>query len=180
MSAAPFLLSGLNGPVNAIAHIAGRFAELFQGLAPVRRFIALIELGQLRGLGRLAVNPKTTAKHIADALGVYPVGLPVEVDVAAFVVGLGITDFGSQGRKYLQLPVAGINGKAEMCFIISGRRRHTWTTKLGTRTYQVVSVEKVLETDTSSTTSTSGNRITLYTCVRDQRDYRWCVTAVVK
>ena len=54
----------------------------------------------------------------------------------------------------------------------------TWTTKLGTRTYEVVSVEKVLETDTSGTASTTDNRITLYTCVRDQRDYRWMVQAV--
>lgn len=54
----------------------------------------------------------------------------------------------------------------------------TWTTKLGTRTYEVVSVEKVLETDTSDTAATSDNRITLYTCVRDQRAYRWMVQAV--
>ena len=54
----------------------------------------------------------------------------------------------------------------------------TWTTKLGTRTYEVVSVQKVLETDTSGTTATSDDRMTLYTCVRDQREYRWCVTAV--
>ena len=56
----------------------------------------------------------------------------------------------------------------------------TWTTKLGTRTYQVVSVEKVLETDTSGTTSTSDNRLTLYTCVKNQWAYRWCVTAVAE
>lgn len=54
----------------------------------------------------------------------------------------------------------------------------TWTTKLGARTYEVVSVEKVLETDTSGTASTSNNRITLYTCVRNQRAYRWMVQAV--
>ena len=56
----------------------------------------------------------------------------------------------------------------------------TWTTKLGTRTYEVTSVEKVKETDTSGTTSTSDNRLTLYTCVKNQRAYRWCVTAVAK
>ena len=56
----------------------------------------------------------------------------------------------------------------------------TWTTKLGTRTYEVVSVQKVLETDTSGTAATSDDRLTLYTCVRNQRDYRWCVTAVTK
>ena len=56
----------------------------------------------------------------------------------------------------------------------------TWTTKLGTRTYEVVSVEKVLETDTSGTAATLENRLTLYTCVRDQREYRWMVQAVEK
>ena len=45
-------------------------------------------------------------------------------------------------------------------------------------TYEVVSVEQVLETDTSDTAATSDNRITLFTCVRDQRPYRWCVQAV--
>ena len=53
----------------------------------------------------------------------------------------------------------------------------TWTTKLGTRTYEVTSVFKVKETDNSGTAPTSDNRLTLYTCVRDQRDYRWCVIA---
>lgn len=54
----------------------------------------------------------------------------------------------------------------------------TWTTKLGKRTYEVVSVEKVLETNTSGTAATTDNRLTLYTCVRDQRSYRWQVQAV--
>ena len=54
----------------------------------------------------------------------------------------------------------------------------TWTTKLGTRTYEVVSVQKVLETDTSGTSATTDNRLTLCTCVRDQREYRWQVQAV--
>ena len=54
----------------------------------------------------------------------------------------------------------------------------TLTTKLGTRTYAVVSVEKVYETDRSGTAATQNNQITLYTCVMDERPYRWCVTAV--
>lgn len=54
----------------------------------------------------------------------------------------------------------------------------TLTTKLGTRTYAVTSVEKVSETDTSGTAATTDNRITLYTCVMDQRAYRWRVQAV--
>ena len=54
----------------------------------------------------------------------------------------------------------------------------TLTTKLGTRTYAVVSVEKVYETDRSGTAATQNNQITLYTCVMNERPYRWCVTAV--
>ena len=49
---------------------------------------------------------------------------------------------------------------------------------LGTRTYSVTSVQKISETDSSATGSTSDNRITLFTCVRNESAYRWCVTAV--
>lgn len=54
----------------------------------------------------------------------------------------------------------------------------TLTTKQGTRNYSVTSVEKVPETDTSGTASTSENSITLYTCVRNQRELRYCVKGV--
>ena len=54
----------------------------------------------------------------------------------------------------------------------------TYTTKLGTRSYTVASVSKVLETDTGGTMASSANRLTLYTCVRDQSVYRWMVCAV--
>ena len=55
--------------------------------------------------------------------------------------------------------------------------RITLTTKLGTRTYAVTSVSKVGETDRGGLAPTTDNTLALYTCVRDQRDYRWCVTA---
>ena len=54
----------------------------------------------------------------------------------------------------------------------------TLTTKLGTRTYEVVSVSKVSETDRSGLAASNGNMITLYTCVMNQNAYRWCVQAV--
>ena len=54
----------------------------------------------------------------------------------------------------------------------------TLTTVLGTRTYAVTSVEKVSVNDSSGTAPTTDNRVTLYTCVMNQPDYRWCVTAV--
>ena len=54
----------------------------------------------------------------------------------------------------------------------------TLTTMLGTRTYEVVSVSKVSETDRSGLAATTENMITLYTCVMNQRDYRWYVKAV--
>ena len=40
------------------------------------------------------------------------------------------------------------------------------------------SVQKVLETNTSGAASTADNRMTLFTCVRNERDYRWQVQAV--
>lgn len=52
-----------------------------------------------------------------------------------------------------------------------------YTTKEGTRKYKVYSVKKINETDTSDLLSTYDNTITLITCVRDDRDYRWCVQA---
>ena len=54
----------------------------------------------------------------------------------------------------------------------------TLTTKLGTRTYSVTSVKKISETDNSDTAPTAENCITLFTCVRNQSEYRWCVRAV--
>ena len=54
----------------------------------------------------------------------------------------------------------------------------TLTTKMGTRTYAVESVKKITETDNSDTVATWENCVTLFTCVRDERDYRWCVRAV--
>ena len=53
----------------------------------------------------------------------------------------------------------------------------TLTTRLGTRNYAVSSVKKITETDNSDTAGTWENCITLFTCVRDERDYRWCVRA---
>ena len=52
------------------------------------------------------------------------------------------------------------------------------TTKLGTRTYEVASVEKVNENDSSGLAPTAADQLTLYTCVRDQRENRWKVVAV--
>ena len=54
----------------------------------------------------------------------------------------------------------------------------TLTTLLGTRTYSVAGVEKVSVNDSSGTAATTDNRVTLYTCVMDQPEYRWKVTAV--
>lgn len=53
-----------------------------------------------------------------------------------------------------------------------------WTTKLGSRTYEVFSVAKVAVDDLSVLNSSAENIITLITCVMDQPDYRWCVQAV--
>jgi sortase A len=53
----------------------------------------------------------------------------------------------------------------------------TFTTRLGTRIYEVYSVSKISNDDVSILDSTSENIITLVTCVMDQPQYRWCVRA---
>lgn len=54
----------------------------------------------------------------------------------------------------------------------------TLTTRLGTRTYAVTSVNKISDTDNSLLAPTAENSVTLFTCVRNQRAYRWAVRAV--
>lgn len=54
----------------------------------------------------------------------------------------------------------------------------TLTTQLGTRTYAVTSVNKISDTDNSLLAPTGENCVTLFTCVRNQRAYRWAVRAV--
>lgn len=54
----------------------------------------------------------------------------------------------------------------------------TLTTKLGTRNYAVISVEKISDTDNSLLSATTENCLTLFTCVRNESSYRWAVRAV--
>jgi len=53
----------------------------------------------------------------------------------------------------------------------------SYTTKLGTATYEVFSVRKILATEVSVLHADSRDMITLITCVNDQPAYRWCVQA---
>lgn len=55
--------------------------------------------------------------------------------------------------------------------------RLIYTTKLGTRTYEVSSVSKISVDDGTILSASSENRITLVTCVMNQPEYRWCVIA---
>ena len=52
------------------------------------------------------------------------------------------------------------------------------TTSMGTRTYLVETVTKISSSDWSYLSSTTDNRITLFTCVAGDSSQRWCVQAV--
>lgn len=56
----------------------------------------------------------------------------------------------------------------------------TYTTSEGTRTYSVETVAFIRSDDWSYLESTSDNRITLITCVRNDSEHRWCVQAAVE
>ena len=51
------------------------------------------------------------------------------------------------------------------------------TTRLGTRTYAVTGVNKISVYDNSGLRTSGTDMLTLYTCVSDHPEYRWCVTA---
>lgn len=54
----------------------------------------------------------------------------------------------------------------------------TYTTKLGTRTYQVATVETIGNDDWSYLQATMDNRLTITTCLADHPENRVCVQAV--
>ena len=112
------------------------------------------------------------------------IGLSVQVvqgtDSAALAKGAGHFTNTSiwDGNVCLAGHNRGVTNHFGQIHTLSAGDTITLTTMLGTRTYAVVSVEKVGVNDSSGTAATSDNRITLYTCVMNQPDYRWCVTAV--
>ena len=53
----------------------------------------------------------------------------------------------------------------------------SFSTKLGTRTYEVYSVAKIAVDDGNPLCDTSDNIVTLVTCVMNEPSYRWCVQA---
>lgn len=72
----------------------------------------------------------------------------------------------------------GVNNHFGKIHTLEAGDKLTYTTQLGTRTYEVYSVSKVSVDDTSILDATGGNLLTLVTCVMDQPAYRWCVKAV--
>ena len=52
-----------------------------------------------------------------------------------------------------------------------------YSTKFGTKTYQVQTVRKIKATDFTFLKETADNRLTLITCVKNEPNYRWCVQA---
>lgn len=72
----------------------------------------------------------------------------------------------------------GVNSHFGQIHTLEVGDRITLTTQMGKRIYEVTSVSKVSETDRSALAASTQNMITLYTCVRDQRDQRWCVQGI--
>ena len=126
-----------------------------------------------------------SAGHIGT-LKIPAIGLTVKVyqgtDSAALRKGAGHFEDTSvwDGNVCLAGHNRGVNNHFGKIHTLEEGDTITYTTKLGTRTYEVIDVSKIRETDTTDTRSTWDNRITLYTCVRDQSEYRWCVQAVEK
>lgn len=63
-------------------------------------------------------------------------------------------------------------------YTLSEGDKITLTTKLGTRSYRVYSVDKINKEDVSVLEISRENVITLVSCVMNQPNYRWCVQAI--
>ena len=111
-------------------------------------------------------------------------GLSVRIyqgtDSKTLVKGVGHFEDTSiwEGNVCLAAHNRGVNSYFGQIHTLDIGDKITLTTKLGTRTYHVTDVSKVSETDRSGLADSAENMLTLYTCVRNQRDQRWCVTAV--
>lgn len=112
------------------------------------------------------------------------IGLNVKIvqgtDSAALKKGAGHFEDTSiwDGNVALAAHNRGVNNHFGQIHTLEVGDTITLTTRLGTRTYEVTSVSKVSETDRSALAASTTNMITLYTCVRDERDQRWCVQGV--
>lgn len=106
------------------------------------------------------------------------VGIFEGTDAATLKLGAGHFEDSSiwDGNVGLAAHNRGTNSYFGQIHTLELGDRITLTTKLGTRTYEVTSVSKVSETDRSALAASQSNVITLYTCVMDERDFRWCVT----
>ena len=119
-------------------------------------------------------------------LNIPAIGLSVKVyegtDSAALKKGAGHFSDTSiwDGNSCFAAHNRGVNSHFGRIHTLSVGDNITLTTKLGTRTYSVTSVMKIGEMDNSMLAATAENCVTLFTCVRDERDYRWCVRAIAQ
>lgn len=120
--------------------------------------------------------------HLAT-LSIPSIGLNVKVyegsDATALATGAGHFENTSiwNGNVAIAGHNRGVNNHFGKIHTLSGGDKITLTTKLGTRTYEVYSVQKILSTQVSVLDASHDNIITLVTCVMDQPEYRWCVQA---
>ena len=134
-----------------------------------------------------AYTPVTDALYYSGGyiatLSIPSIGLKVNVNegTSATALATGAGHFENTSIWNGNVAIAGhnrgVNNHFGKIHTLSGGDKITLTTKLGTRTYEVYSVQKILSTQVSVLDATNDNIITLVTCVMDQPAYRWCVQA---
>lgn len=120
------------------------------------------------------------AGHLGT-LSVPAIGLSVKVyqgtDNATLAKGAGHFPSTSvwAGNVAIAAHNRGVNNHFGKIHTLAIGDKITYTTQLGTRTYEVYSVAKISVDDVSVLNDSAENIITLVTCVADQPSYRWCV-----
>ena len=97
---APFLLAGADGLLDAVAHVAGGVTDLFQHFTADGGGQAVVgAVHVLRHFRHGALHPEAAAHHVARALGVQGVELPLALSAAPLLPGSSSEDRPSDRKK---------------------------------------------------------------------------------
>ena len=112
--------------------------------------------------------------HVMSSLPSGKVGIcPGAISTGVIPISFDITGKGGHSSR----PDQCRNPLVPAAAFVGSAYKITYTTKLGTRTYEVYSVSKISVNDVSVLNDSADNILTLVTCVMNQPDYRWCVQA---
>ena len=117
----PFLLAGIDGLLNIVAHIPGGGPDAFQHFAANRRRQAVIApVHVLRHFRGGTLHSKAAAYHVARALGVQTVIFPAEARIVSPVMNAGQRNFSGKGGEYRGMAAIRVDENSKPLRVVVG------------------------------------------------------------